>query len=333
MGYKLVDSDERLHTPGTQVNWNESRYIDFWDPEQRIGGWFRIGNRPNAGYAEMSACINLPDGRTAFMFNRPKIAGNTLKAGDLGWEVVESWKTSRVDYHGEVLLLTNAWEMKDPKSAFTQSPRTHADIELVATMSGLGSVMGHDQDHINLIFLPGQADFHYQNLIEVTGTIRIDGQTWSVRGRGGADHSWGPRNWHAKIYLRWIIANVDEDLGLMLVRGVGPSKKTRSGFVWEQGNFHVVDDFEMQNEYAGAPDFELLKTSLRIKSGSREWTATGTPRAWLPLRHLQKNEKGEDALLRIVKSPTDWVVDGRSGAGMCEWHDLMVDGRPVGIDD
>ena len=232
-----------------------------------------------------------------------------------------------------MLLLKDAWDMKDPKSAFTTAPRARADIDLVAEMSGLESVMGHDQDHIDLIFLPGQADFHYQNLIEVTGTIVIDGGTWTVRGRGGADHSWGPRNWHAKIYLRWMIANVDKNFGFMLVRGVGPDKKTRSGFVWEKGKFYVVDDFVMQNSYADAPNYELRKTSLRIKCGSREWTATGTPRSWLPLRHLQNNDKGEETLLRIVKSPADWVVDGRPGAGMCEWHDLMVHGKPVGIND
>jgi hypothetical protein len=25
--------------------------------------------------------------------------------------------------------------------------------------------------------------------------------------------------------------------------------------------------------------------------------------------------------------------NGRRGAGMCEYHDLIVDGRPVGLDD
>ena len=333
MGYRLVDADEYTHTPGTQENWNESRYIDFWDPAQRIGGWFRIGNRPNAQYAEMSACINLPDGRTAFMFNRPKITANTLKSGDQSWDVVTPWDVTKVSYHGEMMILDDAWALTDPKAVYQTAPRVDAHIDLVVHAFGLGSVMGQDQDQIDLIFLPGQADFHYQHLIRTEGTVKIGDKTWNVAGRGGKDHSWGPRNWHAKIYLRWIIAAVDDDLGFVLVRGVGPTKKTRSGFVWDQGKFYVVDDFDMKNESGGAPNYPLKKTSLVIKSGGKQWVAEGTPQNWLPLRHKQKNEKGEMALLRIVKSPTDWVIQGRPGAGMCEWHDLMVDGKPYGLND
>ncbi len=68
MGIRLTEYDEGVHHPGDQINWNESRYIDFWDPQRRTGGWFRIGARPNARYAEMSACLFLPDGRVAFAF-------------------------------------------------------------------------------------------------------------------------------------------------------------------------------------------------------------------------------------------------------------------------
>jgi hypothetical protein len=148
------------------------------------------------------------------------------------------------------------------------------------------------------------------------------------------DHSWGPRNWHAKIYLRWLIASFTDDYGFMLVRGVGPTKKTRSGFVWENGIFHLVDDFEMNNTTANDPNFELKKVELLIKSGDRRWRATGTPQAWLPLRHRQTDADGNPALLRIVKSPAEWVDgEGHTGEGMLEYHDLMQNGRPYGLDD
>src|SRR4051812_26273684 len=102
MGTRLTDVDEGVHAVGTAANWNESRYVDFWDSQQRLGGWFRIGNRVNEGHAEMSACLNLPDGRTAFFFKRAKISGNTLQAGGQSWEIVEPWRENRVQYSGEM---------------------------------------------------------------------------------------------------------------------------------------------------------------------------------------------------------------------------------------
>src|SRR5436190_21007344 len=71
MGIRLSDEDETIHPVGAALNWNESRYVDFLDLDQQIGGWLRIGNRPNEGRGEMSACLNLADGTTAFVFSRP----------------------------------------------------------------------------------------------------------------------------------------------------------------------------------------------------------------------------------------------------------------------
>jgi hypothetical protein len=238
-----------------------------------------------------------------------------------------------VRYHGPVLLLDDGWTMTDPKAAFATAPRAECAIDLNVTSFGIHSVMGQDQDQHDLIFLPGQADWHYQHLCRTTGTVTIGDMRWRVDGRGGKDHSWGPRNWHAKIYLRWLIGMVDDDFGFLLTRAVGPTKQTRSGCVWQDGEFFVVDDFEMTNTYAGAPHHELRSTSVVAHRGDRTWTAIGTPQNWVPLRHRQAGADGEPALLRIVKSPTKWSIDGLPGAGMCEYHDLMIDGLPAGLHD
>jgi hypothetical protein len=282
----------------------------------------------------MSACLNLPDGRTAFFFERPRISANALGAGNQYWSVLEPWRANRVQYRGDVLLLEDAWALTDPKRVFATAPRTRAEVDLVCRSTGLETVMGSDQDHIDRIFLPGQADLHYQHLARSSGSVRVGDQSWRLEDAGGGkDHSWGVRNWHAKIYLRWLIASVDDENGFMLVRAVGPTKTTRSGYVLEHGQFHLVDDFEMSNEYAGEPNFELRRVGLRIHGRGRTWTAIGEPQAWLPLRHRQDNAQGQEVVLRIVKSPTNWTFLNRPAEGMCEYHDRMVDGRPVGLSD
>lgn len=338
MGELLRPEDEGVHDVGPETNWNESRYIDFFDTDSGVGGWLRIGNRPNEGRAEMSVAINLPGEHggprtTAFYFERAPITANTLTSGNQSWEVDEPFATTHVRYHGPLMLLDDPWVLTEPGVAFKTAPRAEAHIDLRVTSFGLGSVMGQDQDQHHLIFLPGQASYHYQHLCRCEGTVTVGDRTFQVNGMGGKDHSWGPRNWHAKIYLRWLIGMVDDDFGFLLTRAVGPTKQTRSGCVWQDGQFFIVDDFEMHNTYADGPNFELLGTDVTIRAGARVWHATGTPQDWVPLRHRQPGPDGNEATLRIVKSPTVWTIDGRPGAGMCEYHDLMVDGVPIALDD
>lgn len=81
---RLLPEDEYTHTPDAASNYNESMYFNVFDHASKVGGWFRLGNRPNEGYAEMSVCVYLPGGRVGFMFARPKISGNAeMNAGGL----------------------------------------------------------------------------------------------------------------------------------------------------------------------------------------------------------------------------------------------------------
>ena len=62
---RLLPEDEYTHTPDAASNYNESMYFNVFDHATQVGGWFRIGNRPNEGYAEMSVCLYLPGGLNA----------------------------------------------------------------------------------------------------------------------------------------------------------------------------------------------------------------------------------------------------------------------------
>lgn len=334
MGVRLIDDDESLHSVGPESNWNESRYVDFFDPAQGIGGWLRIGVRPNEGHAEVSTCVYLPDGSVAFGFSRTAIDTNAMSVGGQAWLVVEPYRLGRVSYSGDALLITDPWTLAEPRVAYQSSPSVRVDLDLDVRTGGLDLVMGADQADIDRIFLPGQADFHYQHLAWTTGTVKVDGRSWLVGGRGAKDYSWGPRNWHAKTYLRWLTGVVDDATGFMLVRAVGPTKQTRSGHVCEDGRLHLIDDFQMRNEYDDGPAHRLKSVTVTMRAGERTWTATGTPTSWLPLRHRQRAADGEEKLSRIVKSPCEWVWgDGRLAAGSCEYHDLMIHGSPVGLHD
>ena len=68
-------------------------------------------------------------------------------------------------------------------------------------------------------------------------------ERWDIDGRGGRDQSWGPRDWHAKRIFRWLTGAGDDGSGFMVTRGVAPTAQRRGGFVWDDGHFHLVDDF------------------------------------------------------------------------------------------
>ena len=115
--------DDYLHAVETASNFNESRYYNFFDPGAGMGGWVRMGNRPNEGYAEMTVCLYLPDGRVAFNYKRPKIDGHDAHdAGGLRFEVVKPYEEHRITYDGKVCVLARPREMADPKSAFNDNP-------------------------------------------------------------------------------------------------------------------------------------------------------------------------------------------------------------------
>ncbi len=63
--YLLTPADELTHAPGHERHFNESVYTNAFDHERRFGGWIRLGNRANEGYAELAVCLFLPDGRMA----------------------------------------------------------------------------------------------------------------------------------------------------------------------------------------------------------------------------------------------------------------------------
>src|SRR4029450_1171538 len=120
MGVRLEPADEYTHELGPEPNFNESMYINLFDPEVGLGGFFRLGNRANEGQAEMTVCLYLPDGRGGVMVKRPPLVDNApADAGGLAWTMVRPFEELRVDYEGKLVVLDDPTEMADPKAAFT----------------------------------------------------------------------------------------------------------------------------------------------------------------------------------------------------------------------
>jgi hypothetical protein len=349
MAVRLDESDEYMHELGPEPNFNESMYINAFDPVQGVGGWFRMGNRANEGTAEMTVCLYLPpetraDGtagtrQVGFMFKRPAIENNdALDAAGLTWTMVRPFEELRVDYVGKVVVLDEPEQMADPKAAFTNNPYAEAEVHLTFTGKGRASMFGGEPDEPHE--KPGEefAKGHYEQLVVATGTLRVGDREWQIDGFGLRDHSWGPRYWQAPWYYRWLTVNVDENFGFMASRvAKRDSDGSRGGFVWENGVMHLCDDVRISTVTRGDEHYhDRIEGTIRSSRSDREWNFTGEAISLIPLRNRRQTPDGDWLQTRISEAYTKWTIHsgdyaGRVGFGMSEYLDQIIDDRPVGL--
>ena len=336
-GYRTIlePNDEYCHTPDAATNYNESMYFNVFDPARKIGGWFRLGNRVNEGYAEMSACLYLPDGRIGFMFGRPNIDNNNeLNAGGMRFEVVEPFKRLRVTYDGMVCLLSNPLEMAHPSKAFKNNPLVACKVDLdyrgIAPMYG-GRVVNPDGSDLAIDPEKSFAKAHYEQHCAASGSFEIGTERWDISGFGLRDKSWGPRYWQAISWYRWLPMNFGADFGMMIsLIGTDDGMVRRSGMVLRNGEYVMIRDARLESEW----DENWYQTKLRAwaKTDEREYVVEGKVISMIPLRNRRKREDGTELVTRITEGMTEYTCDGKTGYGLSEYLDQIVDGRPLGPD-
>jgi hypothetical protein len=335
-GYKvrLAPEDEYTHPPGDAENYNESMYFNMFDARQKAGGWFRLGNRPNQNYAEMSICAYLPDGRAGFMFQRPRIENNdAMNAGGLRIDVIEPFKKLKLTYEGELLLLSEPLDMADPKAAFRKHPRVPCRMEMnyagLSPMYG-GEVLKADGTAIEIDPEKSFAKAHYEQHCAAEGFIIYGGERIDLKGYGLRDKSWGPRHWQAIEWYRWCPMNFGPDFGMMFnVMGDGKGGARPSGMVFRDGVYDDITACELSSEWDLNEYQTALHAKIKTKSG-RTYDVKGRVLSLIPLRNRRTARDGTELMTRITEAMTEYTCDGLTGYGMSEYLDQIVDGRPLG---
>jgi hypothetical protein len=331
MALRLGPEDEYLHELGPEPTFNESMYFNAIDPASELGAFFRLGNRANEGVGEMTCCVYLPDGRVAFMFQRPDVRTNdAFDAGGMEFEVVRPFEELSVRYDGFVIVLDDPLEMADPRRAFTE--HTPAPCTIALTYEGVCPPVGGEPDVTHE--RPGEefARGHYEQLVSATGSITVDDEEWAMSGFGLRDHSWGPRTWQAPWYYRWLTANFGADFGFMASRiARRDSDGVRGGFVWDGEEIvptrgtRVRTDWTTDGTYHRTVDVEFRSA---VDGDDRSWQVHGEVLNLIPLRNRRNG-----VVTRISEGLTRWTVDDRVGFGLSEYLDQIADDQPVGIDE
>ena len=103
----IKPEDDFTHPLGPEKNFNESVYFNFFDPKKATGGFIRMGNRANEGYAEMTIMIFCADGSVFFNYKKPEIDNNDAwDAGGAKVQVIKAGDKIRTSYSGSALLLS-----------------------------------------------------------------------------------------------------------------------------------------------------------------------------------------------------------------------------------
>jgi len=304
-----------MHANTGEPNFNESMYFNVYDRRARVGGFVRIGNRPNERYAEMTVALYQADGTALFNFKRPEIADNSaFAAGGMRFEVVEPFKHLRVTYDGRAVYLANPLDLEDPRAAFTGNP--HQPVSLALDWYGDSPMYGGEGPaHSEMVFAKG----HYEQHGRAVGRLVVDGVEYQLDGLGLRDHSWGPRSWQSPAYYRWLIGQFDTDFGFMgsqIVTQAGT--ELLSGFVFRDGANHFVDRLTLHTDWKD-PGHYHDRLALTLHSRAGEVAITGRVLTMLPLRNRRDGK-----ITRISEGLTEWRCGEHVGYGWSEYLDQIV---------
>jgi hypothetical protein len=315
----LLPEDDYTHPLGPESNFNESVYFNFFDREQRRGGFLRIGNRANEGYAEVTVVVFNPDGSALFNYKKPEIRSNEgWNAGGLRVDVVRPAEALRTTYEGSAVQLADPRAMSDPRKAFGESPKKRIRLDLLH--EAVGPLYGH-------VGKAGDGnDFaraHAEQHMRVKGRLEVEGEAdVQLRGHGLRDHSWGPRYWQSTPSYRWITGNFGDDLG-MVVSVIGG----RPAGVFHKGEeLYRITGVDLETDYeggegAGSRYHRALRATVTLHDGTKH-RIEGRVQGFIPLRNRRAGTN-----THIGEGMTEYTLDGeRVGYGLSEYLDQPDDG-------
>jgi hypothetical protein len=274
------------------------------------------------------------------MYQRPELRHNDVfDAAGMRFEVVEPFKMLRTAYQGMICVLDQPQQMEDPRKAFSQNPIRPCEIELdfrgIAPPFG-GEPVDAKGRPVEQSAQDGFARGHYEQHLAGEGRIRVGNDTFALGGFGLRDHSWGPRYWQNIHWYRWLPLVFGEDLAMMLsVVARRDGSRTQWGVVMTrnaQGEAYndAITDIELHSDYDAYKQAIAQTARVHTESGAH-YELSGKALSLIPLRNRRVDAGGNELHTRITEAMTEFRCNGRTGYGMAEYLDQIIDGQPAGF--
>ena len=181
--------DEYPHKPGPEWNWQESFVLHFWDAQQGLGGYFRIGHEPNynGGTLAFWSYIVSPDGVFRRCEDLPLGANDFSKTGLSGGN-----GALKYEFDGKQIK----WTVNEP------------GVKAELFIEDFHPAVDGNRKEGKLSDFSAQ---HVEVALGVTGTITTQGNTYKVNAMGIRDHGWGVRQWDTMLSHRWNVGVFDRE--------------------------------------------------------------------------------------------------------------------------
>ncbi len=315
----IKPSDDYTHPLGPEKNFNESMYFNFFDVHDARGGFLRIGNRANERYAEMTLCLYEPGGPVLFNYKRPEITTNdAYDAGGMRFETLEPLVRHRTTYEGSAVYLATPETMTDPGQAFRENP--HKQVTLDFVHEAVAPVYG--SSGADRVIEDPEKEFakaHYEQHMDVTGNLSIDGKMHRIHAYGLRDHSWGPRYWQNILSYRWLTCSFGPDLNIMVSEiNRTETERTEWGVVIRDGVVEPIVKVAIDTQFdAGQPFHRSMTADVTLSSGEAV-RIEGRVLSLIPLRNRR-----EGHVTHIGEGMTEYTCLGRTGLGISEYLDQL----------
>ena len=311
--YIMRPEHEFSHQPDSSVNFNESVYTNAFDPKAAFGGWMRLGNRVNEGYAELSVCLYLPDGRIACQFQRPSITTNDRhEAGGIKYTVNEPLKSVTMSYDGDLIIVDNPDDLRNPQELFAKGPRLPGHVSW--THVAESPVHGGEpvDDSVQTMYGRDFSLGHFNQHGRARGVIKVGDESWEIDGHGWRDHSWGPRYWQVIYFYRLFIANFPNGDGFMLLKITDQAGKVRrEGVLLVDGEYEEVMDLDVQTDWTDSQDPAFVR--LGVMTAKRKVRIDGEILKLGPARRLlPPRGRGRHAAARPTRAC--WSAESRKAS-------------------
>ena len=298
--WSVDPADEARHRPDADELWNESYYLDVVDASGRVGGYVRLGFYPNMQVAWWTTALVVEGEETvlsvAYDLDVPE--GDSLEASGPSTSISISCPVPLEEMR--VVASAPAERFSDPTAVYA-GQGTPAALELDLTWTTDGEPYHY------------QVTTRYEIPCTVTGTMTLDGTTFTITGPGQRDHSWGVRDWWAFGWC-WLAARLDDGTRLHAADIRIPDMPVLFGYVQDPAGATTPLSSLVVTEVLGD---EGLPTSGAASFGPAGIDVAIEPIGFGPLVLVADDGRVSRFPRAMARFTTG---DGRSGLGWIEWN-------------